>query len=91
MRDFAAEVTPVILTRNEEANIGRTIAQLTWAAEVVVVDSFSSGGDTNQYNARMDYALSQKQRILCTPSSTRCWMPFSLARPLKSLRLMVGI
>jgi hypothetical protein len=27
------------------------------------VDSFSSGGDTNQYNGRIDYALSQKQRI----------------------------
>jgi glycosyltransferase involved in cell wall biosynthesis len=51
MRDFAAEVTPVILTRNEEANIGRTIAQLMWAAEVIVVDSFSS--DATEAVARM--------------------------------------
>lgn len=35
-------VTPVILTRDEEENIGRTLAQLTWAAEVVVVDSAST-------------------------------------------------
>ena len=42
MRDFAAEVTPVILTRDEEANIGRTLAQLAWAREVVVVDSLST-------------------------------------------------
>ena len=28
MRDFAAEVTPVILTRDEEANIGRTLGPL---------------------------------------------------------------
>ncbi|MGH9419337.1 MAG: glycosyltransferase family 2 protein [Thermoanaerobaculia bacterium] len=37
-------ITPLILTRDEEANIGRTLAQLTWAREVVVVDSLSSDG-----------------------------------------------
>jgi glycosyltransferase involved in cell wall biosynthesis len=42
MRDFAAEVTPVILTLNEQENIGRTLAQLSWAKDVVVVDSISS-------------------------------------------------
>jgi glycosyltransferase involved in cell wall biosynthesis len=41
MRDFSADVTPVILTRDEEANIARTLRQLAWAAEVVVVDSVS--------------------------------------------------
>src|ERR1043166_7854215 len=35
-------ITPLILTRDEEANIGRTLAQLTWAREVVVLDSMSS-------------------------------------------------
>jgi glycosyltransferase involved in cell wall biosynthesis len=35
-------ITPLILTRNEEANIGRTLAQLAWAREVIVVDSLSS-------------------------------------------------
>ncbi|MEA2338415.1 MAG: hypothetical protein QOE82_2422 [Thermoanaerobaculia bacterium] len=34
-------ITPLILTRDEEANIGRTLAQLAWAREVVVVDSVS--------------------------------------------------
>ncbi len=37
-----AAITPVILTRDEAPNIGRTLAQLSWAGEVVVVDSFSS-------------------------------------------------
>lgn len=37
-----ADITPLILTRDEEANIGRTLAQLSWAAEVVVVDSVST-------------------------------------------------
>lgn len=36
------EITPVILTANEERNIGRTLAQLTWAKDVVVVDSMST-------------------------------------------------
>jgi glycosyltransferase involved in cell wall biosynthesis len=35
-------ITPLILTRDEEANIGRTLAQLSWAREVVVLDSMSS-------------------------------------------------
>jgi len=42
MRDFSAEITPVILTRNEDVNIGRALAQLAWANEVVVVDSLST-------------------------------------------------
>jgi glycosyltransferase involved in cell wall biosynthesis len=36
------QITPVILTRDEEANLARTLAQLTWAKDVVVVDSFST-------------------------------------------------
>lgn len=35
-------ITPVLLTYNEELNIGRTLAQLKWAREIVVVDSFST-------------------------------------------------
>jgi glycosyltransferase involved in cell wall biosynthesis len=36
------QITPLILTYNEAPNIGRTLEQLTWARNVVVVDSFSS-------------------------------------------------
>ncbi len=36
------EITPVILTFNEAANIGRTLACLHWAPRVVVLDSGSS-------------------------------------------------
>ena len=35
------QITPLILTYNEAPNIARTLAGLTWAADVVVVDSFS--------------------------------------------------
>ena len=34
-------VTPLILTYNEAPNIGRTLEQLSWARDIVVVDSFS--------------------------------------------------
>jgi len=36
------QITPLILTFDEEANIGRTLAQLDWAKDVVVVDSHST-------------------------------------------------
>jgi glycosyltransferase involved in cell wall biosynthesis len=35
-------VTPLILTWNEEENIGRCLKRLDWAAHVLVVDSFST-------------------------------------------------
>jgi glycosyltransferase involved in cell wall biosynthesis len=34
-------ITPLILTFNEAPNIGRTLEQLRWARDIVVVDSFS--------------------------------------------------
>lgn len=34
-------ITPLILTYNEAPNIGRTLKQLSWARDIVVVDSFS--------------------------------------------------
>jgi glycosyltransferase involved in cell wall biosynthesis len=37
-----AEITPLILTFNEAANIGRSLQQLAWANRVVVVDSGST-------------------------------------------------
>jgi glycosyltransferase involved in cell wall biosynthesis len=36
------EITPLILTYNEEPNIARTLAKLSWAREIVVVDSAST-------------------------------------------------
>src|SRR4026207_516147 len=35
------QITPLILTYNEAPNIARALAGLSWAADVVVVDSFS--------------------------------------------------
>lgn len=35
------QITPLILTYNEAPNIGRTLERLTWARDIVVVDSLS--------------------------------------------------
>jgi glycosyltransferase involved in cell wall biosynthesis len=36
------QITPVLLTYNEEENVGRTLSHLLWAKDVVVVDSGST-------------------------------------------------
>jgi len=36
------KITPVILTYNEAPNIGRCLEKLTWAKDIVILDSFSS-------------------------------------------------
>jgi glycosyltransferase involved in cell wall biosynthesis len=45
------DITPLILTWNEAPNLGRTLARLAWAREVVIVDSGSTDG-TQQIAAR---------------------------------------
>jgi glycosyltransferase involved in cell wall biosynthesis len=35
------QITPLILTYNEAPNLGRTLENLSWARDIVVVDSFS--------------------------------------------------
>ncbi len=42
MVDSLDQITPLILTFNEEANINRTLSSLCWARRIVVVDSFST-------------------------------------------------
>ena len=42
LADALDQITPLILTYNEGANIGRTLAGLSWAKRIVVVDSFST-------------------------------------------------
>ena len=37
-----SQITPLILTLNEEANIARTLERLAWARDIVVVDSGST-------------------------------------------------
>lgn len=45
------QITPLILTFNEAPNIGRTLDRLSWATDIVVVDSMSTD-DTRAIAAR---------------------------------------
>lgn len=40
-------ITPVLLTYNEAPNIGRALEKLSWAANVIIVDSFSQDETTS--------------------------------------------
>lgn len=42
--DIVRNITPVILTYNEEANLLRTLSSVSWAKRIVVVDSGSTDG-----------------------------------------------
>ncbi len=37
-----SQITPIILTFNEEVNLERTLSALSWAKEVLIVDSYST-------------------------------------------------
>jgi glycosyltransferase involved in cell wall biosynthesis len=39
---FLEKITPLILTYNEAPNINRTLQQLTWAKQIIVIDSYST-------------------------------------------------
>lgn len=42
MKKRLDDITPVLLTLDEEANIGRTLGRLSWARDIIVVDSGSA-------------------------------------------------
>src|SRR3954452_1154625 len=44
------QITPLILTFNELPNIERTLARLSWAKRIVVIDSFSTDGTLDLLN-----------------------------------------
>ena len=49
------QITPLILTYNEAPNIGRTLEGLSWARDIVVIDSFSTD-DTVEIVSRFPQA-----------------------------------
>jgi glycosyltransferase involved in cell wall biosynthesis len=54
------QITPVILTYNEENNIARTLDRLRWAQDVVVVDSFSTDKTVSLINSFANVRLFQR-------------------------------
>jgi glycosyltransferase involved in cell wall biosynthesis len=55
------QVTPIILTRNEAPNIGRTLDRLRWAEDIVVVDSFSEDGTLEIVSSLPQARMFQRQ------------------------------
>jgi glycosyltransferase involved in cell wall biosynthesis len=41
-KNFLDKISPLILTYNEVHNLDRTLQQLTWAKEIVIIDSYST-------------------------------------------------
>lgn len=37
-----AQITPLVLTYNEENNLDRTLSKLTWASQILIIDSYST-------------------------------------------------
>ena len=60
-----ASITPLILTYNEAANIGRCLTGLSWAQRVVVVDSGSE--DSTAAIIASDFS-SQAKSVPCDRS-----------------------
>lgn len=54
-------ITPLILTFNEDPNIGRVLEQLVWAREIVVVDSFSDDQTVAIANSFPNVRVVQRQ------------------------------
>jgi glycosyltransferase involved in cell wall biosynthesis len=55
------QITPVLLTYNEEENIGRTLSRLRWAKDIVVVDSGSTDGTLNILTAFPNLRVFKRQ------------------------------
>ncbi|MCS3672801.1 glycosyltransferase involved in cell wall biosynthesis [Salinibacter ruber] len=56
-----ASVTPLILTRNEETNIDRTLDRLLWADRIVVVDSYSDDATVEIAESFENVDLTQRE------------------------------
>ncbi len=55
------QITPLILTYNEIANIERSIKALSWAKKILVVDSFSDDGTVEYCQAIPNVELKQRE------------------------------
>jgi glycosyltransferase involved in cell wall biosynthesis len=55
------EITPLILTYNEAANIDRTLQHLSWAKKIVVIDSYSTDETLEILNSYLRVQLMQRK------------------------------
>ena len=81
------QITPLILTLDEEANIERVLARLRWAREVVVVDSGSSDATRACWRASRTCAASSTSSR-ATPRNGTSGSPRRASRRIGSWRSM---
>ncbi len=55
------QITPLILTYNEAANIDRTLQKLTWAKEIIAIDSYSDDATLDILNAHPCVRIFQRK------------------------------
>src|SRR5512145_2569942 len=95
------QITPVILTRDEEPNIARTLGQLGWAREVVLVDSHSTDGTVeaargfpnvrifwrtfDDHSSQWSYGLQQVQTPWFLALDADYFLPEAFLRELEAL------
>lgn len=101
------QITPVILTRDEATNIGRTLGQLAWAKEVLVVDSHSTDGTPDiargfgnvrllqrtfdEHAIQWNFAVAQVRTSWFLALDADYYCPDTLAAELSSLVVREGV
>jgi glycosyltransferase involved in cell wall biosynthesis len=61
MFDMLANTTPLILTYNESLNIERTLQKLTWAKEIIAIDSYSEDSTIEILNSYPQIKIFQRK------------------------------
>jgi glycosyltransferase involved in cell wall biosynthesis len=57
------DITPLVLTYNEEANIARSLDSLAWARRIVVVDSGSTDRTASLVAERSNADLIDRKQV----------------------------
>ena len=65
------DVTGLIITFNERANIGRTLATLQWVPSIIVVDCSSTDETCDIARAFPNVRVEQHQFVVGVPSDSK--------------------
>ncbi len=71
-----AEITPMILTFNEAANLRRTLMAVSWAKQILIVDSFSSDETLSIAAEFPQVTVVQRHSITLRISAILAWITF---------------
>ena len=81
------ELTTLILTFNERENIGRTITALSWAKQIVIIDSFSTDATIEIAKAlHPNITIVQRRFDTMRRSGTSVWHKSGLGGSSRSTR-----